>query len=143
MDDKLGKVHFWGTLIFGNGTFFTMHIVGLGGMQRRISDPTQYESLLQWMPLNKFMTINALLLFAWQVPFLYNMVKSLRSGEKAGNNPWHANSLEWHATSPPWYENFQVIPIVYRGPYEFASPDVDEDYLPQTRDLGEEETAKA
>ena len=53
MDEKLGKIHFWGTLIFGNGTFFMMHIVGAGGMQRRISDPTQYESLLQWMPLNR------------------------------------------------------------------------------------------
>ena len=141
MDEKLGKIHFWGTLIFGNGTFFAMHIVGMGGMQRRISDPTQYESLMRWMPLNKFMTVNALLLFAWQIPFLINFVKSLRSGERAGNNPWHANSLEWHATSPPWYENFQVIPTVYRGPYEYGSPDVDEGYLPQARKLGEEEEA--
>ncbi|MHC4958210.1 MAG: cytochrome c oxidase subunit I [Planctomycetota bacterium] len=135
MDEKLGKIHFWGTFIFANGTFFAMHIVGMGGMQRRIGDPTEYESLLRWMPLNKFMTVNALLLFAWQVPFLYNVVKSWFAGEKCGSNPWHANSLEWHATSPPWFENFQVIPTVYRGPYEFASPDVEEDYLPQTRGL--------
>jgi len=95
MDDKLGNIHFWLTFVFMNCTFFAMHIVGAGGMQRRIADPTQYEGLLRWK----------------------------------------ANSLEWHATSPPWFENFHIIPTVYRGPYEYASPDVEEDYLPQTREL--------
>jgi len=135
MDEKLGKIHFWGTFVLGNCTFFAMHIVGIGGMQRRIADLTQYPELVRWMPLNRFMTISAFLLFAWQIPFLYNFFKSMVAGEKCGNNPWKANSLEWHATSPPWYENFQVIPEVHRGPYEFSSPDVEEDYLEQTRVL--------
>ncbi|MEM8883542.1 MAG: cbb3-type cytochrome c oxidase subunit I [Planctomycetota bacterium] len=135
MDEKLGKTHFWLTFVFMNCTFFAMHIVGAGGMQRRIADPTQYEGLLRWMPLNRFMTISAYLLLFSQAVFFWNLIKSLRSGKQVGNNPWKANSLEWHATSPPWFENFQQIPTVYRGPYEFASPDVEDDYLPQTRDL--------
>ena len=135
MDERLGNIHFWLTFVFMNFTFFAMHIVGAGGMQRRIADPTVYEGLLRWMPLNRFMTVSAYLLLASQVFFFWNVIKSLRSGERVGNNPWKANSLEWHATSPPWFENFQIIPTVYRGPYEYASPDVEEDFLPQTREL--------
>ena len=135
MDEKLGKIHFWGTFILANCTFFAMHIVGIGGMQRRIADLTKYPELVKWMPLNRFMTISAFLLFAWQIPFLYNFFKSMVAGEKCGNNPWKANSLEWQATSPPWYENFEVIPEVHRGPYEFSSPEVEEDYFVQTRVL--------
>jgi cytochrome c oxidase subunit 1 len=135
MDEKLGSIHFWLTFVLMNCTFFAMHIVGLGGMQRRIADPRVYEGLLRWMPLNRFMTWSAYLLLLSQVVFFWNLFKSLRGGERVGNNPWKANSLEWHATSPPWYENFQIIPTVYRGPYEYASPDVEEDFLPQTREL--------
>ena len=135
MDDRLGKIHFWLTFVAMNCTFFPMHIVGAGGMQRRIADPTQYEGLLRWMPLNKFMTISAYLLLFSQVLFFWNVIAGLVSGRKVGNNPWKANSLEWDCTSPPWYENFKIIPTVYRGPYEYASPDVEEDFLPQTREL--------
>jgi cytochrome c oxidase subunit 1 len=135
MDDKLGRLHFWLTFVAMNCTFFPMHIVGMGGMQRRIADPTQYEGLLRWMPMNRFMSVSAYFLLAFQVLFFWNVIKSLRGGERVGNNPWKANSLEWHATSPPWFENFQIIPTVFRGPYEYASPDVEEDFLPQTKQL--------
>jgi cytochrome c oxidase subunit 1 len=135
MDDKLGRIHFWLTFVAMNCTFFPMHIVGMGGMQRRIADPTQYEGLLRWMPMNRFMSVSAYFLLAFQVVFFWNVIKSLRGGERVGNNPWKANSLEWHATSPPWFENFQIIPTVFRGPYEYASPDVEEDFLPQTKQL--------
>ena len=59
----------------------------------------------------------------------------LAFGAGVGSNPWRANSLEWYATSPPWFENFPETPHVYRGPYEYSSPVVEEDYLPQTRKL--------
>jgi cytochrome c oxidase subunit 1 len=52
-------------------------------------------------------------------------------GVEAGDNPWHANSLEWATTSPPPFINFPAIPVVYRGPYEYSSPVVEKDYLPQ------------
>jgi cytochrome c oxidase subunit 1 len=135
MDEKLGRIHFWLTFVAMNCTFFPMHIVGAGGMQRRIADPMQYEGLHKWQFLNQFMSVSAYFLLAFQVVFFWNVIKSLRGGEKVGNNPWKANSLEWHATSPPWFENFQVIPQVYRGPYEYASPESEEDFLPQTTEL--------
>ncbi len=54
-----------------------------------------------------------------------------RFGVRAGDNPCRANSLEWATTSPPVHTNFDTIPTVYRGPYEYSSPIVYEDYLPQ------------
>jgi len=136
MSERLGRWHFWLTFLFGNGTFFLMHVVGAGGMHRRIADPGAYEYLQKWQFLNQFMTVCAFGLFLSQIPFLVNFVKSLVSGEKAGRNPWHANSLEWATTSPAPHGNFgEEIPTVHHGPYEYASPDVTEDYLPQWREL--------
>ena len=56
-------------------------------------------------------------------------------GAAAQVNPWNANSLEWVADSPPIHLNFQTIPTVYRGPYEYSSPVAEEDYLPQNHKL--------
>jgi cytochrome c oxidase subunit 1 len=65
-----------------------------------------------------------------------NFIWSLFAGKKATQNPWHATTLEWVAApSPPPHGNFDEIPTVYRGPYEYSSPEVDEDYLPQNRQL--------
>ena len=61
-----------------------------------------------------------------------NFFYSLFWGPSSGRNPWHCNSLEWTAPSPPPHGNFETTPVVYRGPYEYASPEATEDYLPQT-----------
>ena len=64
--------------------------------------------------------------------YLFNFFTSLFWGEKAERNPWHSNTLEWTAPSPPGHGNFEVTPIVRRGPYEYNVPGMTEDYLPQT-----------
>ena len=51
---------------------------------------------------------------------MVNFLCSLFCGKKAGRNPWHSNTLEWTAPSPPPHGNFETIPIVYRGPYEYV-----------------------
>ncbi|MFP6700915.1 MAG: hypothetical protein VB861_04165, partial [Planctomycetaceae bacterium] len=57
-------------------------------------------------------------------------------GPKCGRNPWNANGLEWSAPSPPPHGNFETVPIVYRGPYEYSSPLVEgRDFLMQTEYL--------
>ena len=56
-------------------------------------------------------------------------------GAAAARNPHDLNSLEWAADSPPIHLNFETIPTVYRGPYEYSSPAVEEDFLPQDRSL--------
>jgi cytochrome c oxidase subunit 1 len=135
MNETLGKIHFWGTFIAFNGTFFPMHILGVGGHMRRIYNPLQYEFLQPLQHWNVYMTVFAIILGAFQLVFAVNLFWSLFAGKKAERNPWHANTLEWEAPTPPPHGNFEVIPVVYRGPYEYSVPGVSEDYLPQARPL--------
>jgi cytochrome c oxidase subunit 1 len=79
------------------------------------------------------MSWSALMLGAAQIPFILNFLLSLKWGKKAEANHWHANTLEWaDTTSPPPYHNYDVVPTVLRGPYEYGSPETTEDYLPQS-----------
>jgi cytochrome c oxidase subunit 1 len=132
MNDTLGKIHFWGTLIAFNGTFFPMHILGVGGHMRRIYNPTQYEFLQPLQHWNVFITVFALLLGAMQLVFAVNFLWSLLRGPRAEQNPWHSNTLEWTAPTPPPHGNFDKIPTVHRGPYEYSVPGAKDDWLPQT-----------
>ncbi|MGH7408400.1 MAG: cytochrome c oxidase subunit I, partial [Candidatus Methylomirabilales bacterium] len=136
MNETLGKIHFYLTFIFFNGTFFPMHILGVGGMMRRIYNPMQYEFLqhLQWW--NVLITVSAICLGFAQIIFAVNFLWSLFAGKKAERNPWKANTLEWTAPSPPPHLNWgETLPVVHRGPYEYSSPEVPEDWLPQDRRL--------
>jgi cytochrome c oxidase subunit I len=135
MSEPLGKIHFVLTYIFFNLTFFPMHFLGVGGHMRRIYNPMQYEFIQPMQDWNVFITINALLLGLSQLPFLINFFWSLFAGKKAERNPWQANTLEWSAPTPPPHGNFEVQPTVYRGPYEYSSPEVKEDWLPQDKPL--------
>ena len=141
MNEPLGKLHFALTYIFFNGAVFPMHFLGVAGHMRRIYNPLQYEFLvdLQWW--NVFITMSAFCLGVSQLIFLFNFVWSLFAGKKAERNPWQANTLEWATPSPPPHGNFETVPTVYRGPYEYSSPLVQEDWLPQDRRLGPEATA--
>ncbi len=138
MNETLGKVHFALTYIFFNCAFFPMHFLGVAGHMRRIYNPLQYEFLhdIQWW--NVFITMSAFCLGLSQLIFFVNFIWSLIAGKKADKNPWEANTLEWTAPSPPGHGNFETTPTVYRGPYEYSSPLVKEDWLPQDRKLGPE-----
>jgi cytochrome c oxidase subunit I len=128
----LGHLHFWGTLVFFNMTFFPMHIIGVGGQMRRIYNPMQYEFLQHQQHWNVFMTYGALLLGLMQLPFVINFFWSLFAGRKAPLNPWNATTLEWSAPSPPPHLNWgPTLPTVYRGPYEYSDPEAADDFLPQ------------
>jgi len=133
MNETLGKIHFALTFIFYNLTFFPMHILGMAGHMRRIYDPTQYEFLQPYQPMNRFITISAILLFVAQLPLVVNFFWSLFKGKRAEPNPWEDNGLEWTVPSPPPHGNFATTPTVYRGPYEFSSPEAKDglDFLPQ------------
>jgi cytochrome c oxidase subunit 1 len=135
MNETLGKIHFWPTFIAFNCTFFPMHILGVGGHMRRIYNPMQYEFLHSLQPINVFITVSAIALGLAQIPFVINFCWSLFAGQKAERNPWNANTLEWVAPSPPPHGNFDAIPVVHHGPYEYSSPELVEDYLPQNRPL--------
>jgi cytochrome c oxidase subunit 1 len=140
MSERLGKIHFALTFVFFNLTFFPMHFLGIGGHMRRIYNPQHYEFLEPFYGMNTFITVMALCLGLSQIFFLANFVWSLYFGKRASDNPWQANTLEWMAPTPPPHGNFLTPPVVYHGPYEYSSPLVEEDWLPQTRRL---ETASA
>jgi cytochrome c oxidase subunit 1 len=134
MNETLGKIHFWLSFIFFNCTFFAMHILGIGGMPRRIYDYMDYPTFRHFQPMNRFITISAFALGLSQLPFMINFIGSWIWGPKAPSNPWHATTLEWNdTTSPPPHGNFTKPPVVHHGPYEYASPLVEEDWLAQTR----------
>ena len=65
---------------------------------------------------------------------IYNIIKTLKVGKKAGHNPWKANSLEWlTSTVPPEHGNFgERLPVVHRWPYDFSVPGAKDDFIPQT-----------
>jgi cytochrome c oxidase subunit 1 len=137
MNPVLGTIHFALTYVFFNLTFFPMHNLGLGGMMRRLYDPTQYEYLQPLQPMNEFISISAFLLGAAQIFFLVNFLTSMKWGKKAPANPWRANTLEWTLPSPPPHGNFTAMPVVHRGPHEYSAPGAPDDYWPQSDPPGE------
>jgi cytochrome c oxidase subunit 1 len=131
LNETWGKVHFFLTFIAGNFVFFPMHILGTAGLRRRIPDITYNHFEGHLLPLNQFMSVSAFVLGAVQLIFLANFFWSLFRGKVAGRNPWKSNTLEWTVHSPPPHGNFDVEPVVYRGPYEYSAIDEPEDFLPQ------------
>jgi cytochrome c oxidase subunit 1 len=116
-DERLGKLHFWLTFITFNLTFFPMHYLGLQGMPRRVAD---YAG--RFADLNLFISVASFGLGVSTIFFLYNMIWSWSHGEVAESNPWHALTLEWQVSSPPPIFNFDDIPQVVGGPYEYGVP---------------------
>jgi len=116
-NERLGKLHFWLTFVALNATFFPMHWVGLLGMPRRVSD---YEE--RFADVNMFITVASFVLGASVFVFFYNMIVSWARGPVAGDNPWRSMTLEWQVSSPPPIFNFDEIPTVVGGPYEYGVP---------------------
>ena len=135
MNKPLGYLHFWLTFVAFNGTFFPMHILGVGGHMRRIYNPLQYDFLQSLQGMNVFITMSAFVLGLTQIIFFVNYLWSIARGEVAERNPWKANTLEWLPAHPIPHGNFAQIPTVVRGPYEYSVPEEEDDWLPQSPTL--------
>jgi cytochrome c oxidase subunit 1 len=132
MSEGLGKLHFWVTFAGAYCIFMPMHFLGIAGGIRRYADYTGVQYLAALQPLHKFITIAAFITAGIQLVFLFNFFWSLKFGAVASDNPWNATTLEWITATPPPHDNFAGhYPSVYRGPYEFSVPGVEEDYIPQ------------
>ena len=126
-------LHFWYPKMFGkkykehlaklaaivlfigfNMLYFSMFVLGWEGMPRRY-----YDYLPKFNTPNLVSTIGSWVLATGLFILFYNLIRSLWTGEKAGDNPWDAATLEWQTSSPPPTENFENIPVVTKGPYQF------------------------
>jgi cytochrome c oxidase subunit I len=110
LNEPLGQVHFWLTLVGMNLTFFPMHFLGLHGMPRRTFT---YLPNMGWDEMNFMATIGSYLISIATLVFIYNILTSARRGRVAGPNPWGAATLEWSMPSPPPEYNFREIPVVH------------------------------
>ncbi|HEY4385224.1 MAG TPA: cytochrome c oxidase subunit I [Ktedonobacteraceae bacterium] len=109
LGERLGQWQFWLLMIGMNLTFFPMHILGLLGMARRIYT---YPADQGWNELNAMASVGAFIIGIGVMVFMYNIIASLKNGQKAGNDPWDAFTLEWDTTSPPKKYNFLELPVV-------------------------------
>ncbi len=134
MHEGMGKIHFWTTFLGTYAIYLPMHYLGFLGVPRR------YFSVAgtNFIPasahgLNIGITLAALLVGAFQLLFLYNLVWSYYKGKPSGPNPWNATTLEWQTSeTPPIHGNFGAeLPKVYRWAYDFSVPGVVADFIPQ------------
>jgi cytochrome c oxidase subunit 1 len=128
-----GAIHYWfpkitgrmyderwaniGLLLFFigfNALYGPMMYLGVKGMPRRYYD---FDEIFHGG--NIFSTFGAFLLIFSLIIIILNLFLSLKTGRKAEANPWGSKTLEWTIPSPPPVENFEEIPQVTKGPYDY------------------------
>jgi len=119
LNETLGKIHFWTMFIFFNTTFLPLFALGLLGMPRRVFEYARnLQTLNDWVSISAFCLGGSILIFL--VNFIYS---TLFARERETGNPWRSRSLEWQVPSPPPPHNFQHVPVVLSGPYEYGVAD--------------------
>ncbi|HKQ26457.1 MAG TPA: cbb3-type cytochrome c oxidase subunit I [Burkholderiales bacterium] len=136
LDDTLGKIHFWITFLGTYAIYLPMHYLGFLGVPRRYYAVGGTDFIPESaQSLNAGITIAALIVGAFQIVFLYNLVWSYFKGRPASDNPWNATTLEWQTPhTPPHHGNFgKTLPVVYRWAYDYSVPGADADFIPQNQ----------
>ena len=133
MNNKLGYVHFWFTIVAVYGVFFPMHFLGLAGVPRRYYANTAYDQFDQLININQLVSVFAIIGGLAQFIFAFNFFYSMYRGKKAVQNPWGANTLEWTTPVEHLHGNWPgAVPEVHRWPYDYGKPGAKEDFIPQT-----------
>ena len=134
LNPTLGKLHFWGTFLGTYAIYFPMHYLGILGVPRRYFAYENYDFIPDSAKdLNAMISVMAIFVALVQLIFLFNLVWSLFKGEKSGDNPWEATTLEWQTeTTPPGHGNWgKDIPVCHRWAYDYSVPGYQQDFLPQ------------
>ena len=119
LNQTLGKVHFWLMFIFFNSTFLPLFAVGMAGQPRRVfTYARNLTGLNDWVSVSSFVLGVSILIFV--INFVWSTVFAR---DRAVANPWQSRGLEFQVSSPPPAGNFEKIPVVLSGPYEYGVPD--------------------
>lgn len=140
LNNTLGYIHFWVTIIGAYLIFWPMHYEGLAGVPRRYLDKSIWHSFSQFGDLDKMITVVSVIVFAMQLMFLFNFFYSIWKGRKVTNaNPWGANTLEWTTPIRPGHGNWVgEIPEVHRWAYDYGKDG--RDFIPQTEPISADES---
>ena len=146
MNNKLGNLHFWSTIICAYGVFFPMHFLGLAGVPRRYYTNSEFPMFDNMVDINEFISMFAVIALFAQLLFMFNFIYSAFRGPRAPQNPWKGTTLEWTTPVEHFHGNwYGDIPEVHRWPYDYSKVDDNGDYIggddfiPQTTPLGEGE----
>jgi cytochrome c oxidase subunit I len=142
LNNTLGYIHFWITIVGAYLIFWPMHYEGLAGMPRRYYDFQNWESFKMFGGLNEFISFVSMIVFAAQLLFVINFFYSIWKGRKVTTtNPWDATTLEWTTPIRPGHGNWVgEIPEVHRWPYDYAREGKDgKDFIAQDVPVGADE----
>lgn len=142
MNDTLGKIHFWGTLIGAYAIFWPMHYLGMAGVPRRYYSFDIFDTFRHFSQMNKFITIAAIIVFALQMLMVINFFYSIWKGKKmTTQNPYGASTLEWTTPIHTGHGNWPgKIPAVQRWPYDYGKDG--HEFISQITPLTEKEIAE-
>lgn len=144
MNETMGRIHFWVTMIGAYAIFWPMHYLGMAGVPRRYYRFDTFDAFGHFVGLNQFITIAAIIVFAAQLLFVFNFFYSIWNGKKMTNkNPWGSTTLEWTAPIEPIHGNWPgKLPTVHRWAYDYSREGAEHDFIPQHIPLTEEEKAE-
>ena len=131
MNETLGKIHFWGTLVGAYAVFWPMHYLGMAGVPRRYYSFDTFQAFGHFDTMNKFITVAAIVVFALQIMWVVNFFYSIWFGKKmTQRNPYKANTLEWTTPIQAGHGNWPgKIPSVQRWAYDYGKDGID--HIPQ------------
>jgi len=140
MNETLGKIHFWGTMIGAYAIFWPMHYLGLAGVPRRYYKFDTFEAFAHFGDMNKFITIAAIIVFFLQILFVINFFYSINKGRKMKTkNPWGATTLEWTTPIEGIHGNWPgKLPSVHRWAYDYGKDGIE--FIPQYVPINENES---
>ena len=140
MNETLGKIHFWGTMIGAYAIFWPMHYLGLAGVPRRYYKFDTFDAFAHFGDMNKFITIAAIVVFFLQILFVINFFYSIFKGKKmTTKNPWGATTLEWTTPVKGIHGNWPGnLPSVHRWAYDYGKDGIE--FIPQYVPINENES---
>jgi cytochrome c oxidase subunit 1 len=142
MNNTLGYIHFFVTIVASYMIFWPMHYLGMTGVPRRYFQFDAFEQFNQYADMNVFITVFAIVAFLAQMIFIYNYFYSMYKGRVVTDeNPWGATTLEWTTPINPGHGNWEgALPEVHRWPYDYSKDG--RDFIPQTEPYTEHEIAE-